>query len=554
MLFLFALFSLLLPTRTSDSVSIPGESSAASSIEIHTTGPNCWVTGTPQLVLSSWFPGFSTLTSVPTLDQVRNHVGVPVFMNMTEIHFSCIDGRYAGPVVGTVGGDAAEFILALNVARLKGVFLDGYVVEGLFRSYVERMEPLRKFYMHTDEHAFENILVELELELPFDIAQTPDYLKGKVLNLLKNATNIGCGHLKNMKLYPTEYNTPGYIIDYFFDAFFNYMWLEDFSRDALNKKLLYVTLQGSHSEQGVLEIDNDGCPGMAAAIPSASNAGSFFVHHTQATDFLRLSMSTFFVASLPSYFTLPSFDILDFQSSMNALGASQLNLTASKLAAGLPLITVSVEGNVLTLLDSVLGMLIVSIASWIVVIFIAAAIYTRKVDNAEIIAISGVVQVRFFFNLLTKIAWCQRFYCATFFFSLPFHFGTWICFSSWICISCHALHLGCNCYIWYSFFINYFVFSLFCLCYIVCLCYFSYPSCVCHFKKCGRRRSNFRAIWCNREHCNKHSAFVRFSNHLLHYSRIAGSANCFRIWQHHRVIDGARGWHYFFQGCSNCIS
>ena len=54
-------------------------------------------------------------------------------------------------IVATVGGDAAEFILALTIAQQFGIYLDEYVVAGLFRSYIAKMEPLRKFYMHTDQ-------------------------------------------------------------------------------------------------------------------------------------------------------------------------------------------------------------------------------------------------------------------------------------------------------------------------------------------------------------------------------------------------------------------
>lgn len=58
---------------------------------------------------------------VITEDVVRAHIGKPSFLNWTETHFSCVDGRYRASMIATAGGDAAEFLLALNVANKLGV-------------------------------------------------------------------------------------------------------------------------------------------------------------------------------------------------------------------------------------------------------------------------------------------------------------------------------------------------------------------------------------------------------------------------------------------------
>ena len=46
-------------------------------------------------------------------------------------------------------------------------------------------------------------------------------------------------------------------------------------------------LQGDHDEAAVLEVTGSGCPGLAAAIPSVTQGAMAFVHHAQATAFLR---------------------------------------------------------------------------------------------------------------------------------------------------------------------------------------------------------------------------------------------------------------------------
>jgi hypothetical protein len=53
-----------------------------------------------------------------SFDAVRNMIGQPselTFVNIGDHHFSCLDGRINKPILGTPGGDAGEFILALNV-------------------------------------------------------------------------------------------------------------------------------------------------------------------------------------------------------------------------------------------------------------------------------------------------------------------------------------------------------------------------------------------------------------------------------------------------------
>ena len=363
----------------------------STSIQKHTTGPNCWVKNT-EIYLDSAIPGSNSLASKTNIDLISKHVGVPKFLNMTEINFSCIDGRYPNGIVATVGGDAAEFILMLVVAYKKGVYLDDYVIQGLFRKYINQMEPLRKFYMHTDDHSYSHLLKSLNLTSTFDIHNTPDELMSLMLQSVVMPDNIGCGHLKQIMLKPDEYLTPNWITKGFLRAFFQYMWLEDRERIVENRKLLYVILTGSHAEQGILEIDNDGCPGMAASVPSASNNGMFFILHSAATSFLRTSMSSFLMDQFPANFHDFSNDLVAFKGKMDEYGSTQLSLTASKLAAGLSIYRVKVQGSELSLLDSITGMLIAVSISFFVAMCVAIIIYRRHSDSEDINIHSKIVQ------------------------------------------------------------------------------------------------------------------------------------------------------------------
>jgi len=53
-----------------------------------------------------------------SFDAVRNHIGHPSdleYIDVLQSSFYCLDGRVTKPVLGTLGGDMGEFILALMV-------------------------------------------------------------------------------------------------------------------------------------------------------------------------------------------------------------------------------------------------------------------------------------------------------------------------------------------------------------------------------------------------------------------------------------------------------
>ncbi len=141
-------------------------------------------------------------------ERLLTHIGMPTFVNFSETYFSCVDGRYRKGMLATAGGDAAEFILALNAASQLGYELDQFIVDGLFKRYVEHMGQMRRFYMHTDEHSWLHLTEELELPPDFDITAPPDALKGRLLEALVKPSNVGCGHIKGIISNATMYKTP----------------------------------------------------------------------------------------------------------------------------------------------------------------------------------------------------------------------------------------------------------------------------------------------------------------------------------------------------------
>ena len=101
-------------------------------------------------------------------DNIRNLVGNIEELNyvkVTEASFSCLDGRFNDPVLGTPGGDTGEFILALSVYEdllQGGRKLSQDSVDHFFSQYLKLMKP-GKFLMCTDDFAVSHIEKELNV-------------------------------------------------------------------------------------------------------------------------------------------------------------------------------------------------------------------------------------------------------------------------------------------------------------------------------------------------------------------------------------------------------
>ena len=72
---------------------------------------------------------------------------------------SCVDGRDAGAVLGTPGGDAGEYLVHLAcIERVTGAELGGAELQQMFDRFLLHFG---RFYMHTDRHAVDNLAATL---------------------------------------------------------------------------------------------------------------------------------------------------------------------------------------------------------------------------------------------------------------------------------------------------------------------------------------------------------------------------------------------------------
>ncbi len=176
-------------------------------MRIQFRGDGCRATGDVVVRENGRFEGrhgdadASALASSTDAPAVRSHIsslGAPRFVELSETHFSCVDGRYPQGVVTTAGGDAAEFMLALTAAKSFGAPVDSQrVVSELFAAFLDYSPPTRRFYMHSDTQAHARLCRKLGLfDGPecdtFNVRHAqPDMQEVLRFQLVANVSHIG---------------------------------------------------------------------------------------------------------------------------------------------------------------------------------------------------------------------------------------------------------------------------------------------------------------------------------------------------------------------------
>jgi rhodanese-related sulfurtransferase len=301
-------------------------------------------------------PPAPAVSAAPNLsiEQVENHLGDPLSVRWIRLaalvlhaHMSCIDGRDDRGVVGTPGGDAGQFVLAL--AAIESVLqrpLDSTLIGALLQ---RRIESLGGFYLHTDHHAAEAAAQSMrddprlaaavaEYDDPREwrqfLRRPPLLLREAVLDHLCTPGAIGCGHLRLMHKFDTDYQVrPGLVLD-FLRAFFHAHWEGAFRAE-------YELLQGRHDERAVLNTRVEGKLQAFSPIPLVSPSAfgrQMFVSHPQASQYLlHMLVDCLLLQSdlIPEFTSQDVRPILLIE--IEALRAVHVSNSLSHLARGLPI-------------------------------------------------------------------------------------------------------------------------------------------------------------------------------------------------------------------------
>ena len=239
---------------------------------------------------------------------------------------SCVDGRGRESIVGTPGGNAGEFILALTSAEeISGQKI---LLERMDEILGRYLEKTGKFYMHTDDHAL--IKAGLTEDGVRKGAIEDDERKEKLLEILSNPANGGCGHLRLMAQNPSEYDVRPELVAEVIRAIYRALWE--------GKDIEFVVLEGGHNEGAVVNIMLDGEEVRAETkIPTISpsvKGVQVFVNHPQATSFMRQE-----ILGHMAKITGLELDLDKFEKQIREIGNKQLTATIGYLAEGLPIYT-----------------------------------------------------------------------------------------------------------------------------------------------------------------------------------------------------------------------
>lgn len=285
---------------------------------------------------------FTCLEIASHIADDRNVTWVPAEELLADTMESCVDGRGELGIVGTPGGNAGEFLLALaTLERLSGQPFPLEQLDDFFHKYLDRFG---KFYMHGDTHALARMPAEIwEQAVPAEsqartmgnfLRNPPADLQPRLLEELLKPDHIGCGHLKLMLTRPDDYGVRPELTLAFMRIFFNALWQ--------GKPLDYVVLEGSHQEGAVVNITINGDIQRQTPIPTITpQVGSkqMFVNHPQAAAFLRQELASG-IDSLTSCKVGPQ----AFFEAMADLASQQLGHTLQALAKGLPVFEVHFQG------------------------------------------------------------------------------------------------------------------------------------------------------------------------------------------------------------------
>lgn len=283
-----------------------------------------------------------------TAEHVLEHLGDPGAVRWVKLASlmlhgkrSCVDGRDDHGVLGTPGGDAGEFMLALAALEAHtGQHVDEALPE-LLELYTE---TFGRFSMHSDINTWNTMILAMRADRRLDgmlpVEGTAEQWRAFMRNppmesrtvLLEHfavADHVGCGHLKLSYKNSDTYGVRPELMKAFIRAFWEASW-------AGMSELEHVTLGGSHGEEAVLSVVLDQSVWPFTQVPLISpmvGTRQVFVNHPQVAAYFRKQAARFFAR----HGYIAADDVEAFGAAMCELGDRQLTATLAALADGLPL-------------------------------------------------------------------------------------------------------------------------------------------------------------------------------------------------------------------------
>jgi hypothetical protein len=274
--------------------------------------------------------------------EVRAHMNWVMASNLDRYHkdgfstLSCVDARSDDPVIGTPGGDLAEFAMGLFAYNnLTGKVQNFAEVQALFRKFMDQhISASRPFYFHTDDTRLKQVFAAVGAELKLSnitilpMRRPPASEATIWLGELVKSYAQGCGHIRLMIESPALYGlTNANIIQWLIRAFYEELWLAD--TDAKRAKLAFVVKLGPLQGKAVAIVRNakGTCTDYSPAIPPNLGGSSLFVYTPSAASAFRSVVMTPFFANEGS----SGWNATRFMTIVNNVFNSQLGATLTFL-------------------------------------------------------------------------------------------------------------------------------------------------------------------------------------------------------------------------------
>jgi hypothetical protein len=289
-----------------------------------------------------------------TMEEVRTHVGDPGAVRWVKLaamvvsgKLACVDGRDDRGVVGSPGGNAGEFLIALGAIEVvTGQKIDINSIEKLLIKYIDAAGT---FYMHSDSHAFGAMIGKLKANpvtaplIPPDnmpqlwrswMQNPPQGAREVLLDMLSTDPAVmGCGHLKRTLLYPEEYGVRVELTKAFFRAIWKLYW-------SGSTDIAMPVLSGEHNEAAVLAVMLDEevltSFSLAPMVSPSTPHGQLFLNSPQVAEYLREAGLSFMLRH-PELVPLRKEQSKAYHEAVAKIAGQQAASTLGALAKGLPI-------------------------------------------------------------------------------------------------------------------------------------------------------------------------------------------------------------------------
>mmetsp|Transcript_4888 Transcript_4888/g.9148 ORF Transcript_4888/g.9148 Transcript_4888/m.9148 type:complete len:359 (-) Transcript_4888:490-1566(-) len=270
-------------------------------------------------------------------DKIKD-AGDYTYVRVTKSYFHSIDGRTSDSILGTPGGDAGEFILALLVYEdMSGRLLTQDSITTYFKEWLDCMDA-STFYFDTDDKAVAHLEKQLSIS-GLDIQNPKDEYEEKLLEALTEPENEGDVHISLMLKSPDLYAVRVQSIKYFLKVFYNMLWNDD----DYKSKLTLDVLPGSHEEKAFIEIRTEDTCNIEQVSPlvsprdGSSESKSVFINHIDAASIRRAQFAEFFANKIARQADDITPELM--YKRMNHHGLYFLDVTGSYVAKDLPFYT-----------------------------------------------------------------------------------------------------------------------------------------------------------------------------------------------------------------------